>query len=618
MNYQPLDATAGEFRLLTIQPADNEDDQIESRLDHESFGSLPPYGALSYCWGDPQDTRPILINGHRFNATANLYAALVRMRSEGIGRLWIDAICINQADLDEKAKQISMMGSIYQKAQHVHAWTGPDDEDSTRVLDIIGRYGTRTPVSTSPASKALTTLPATKPPVTTETGTLAPLSNFLRRAYWGRVWIIQEVVLAKSVMLHLGRHTIDWETFCAAVVRIMEEVKMPPAEIALYQNVDNLIGLRRDVAKNPIPLIRALRQTWMAKATEPRDKVFGLLSMVFDQRDYMAAPTYRGSLEDLCQSMTLEHISIQRSLNLVALLGRGYETAPSATRPSWCPEFFTLDGDARYRQLLTLTAGEERPWRRSKLFNYRFSASGDSRSVPSHLQGVLTCKALPVGALAMAGRSGAKGSESPRPAFGTSEGLPTPYPDKSVFNVFLETLLWGFPVAPVRNYWVYNLIYHTEVLRMWRSAKYRPAFGDKQTQAWIDDHRDFRFQGRSLQEWCRWQSWHGSLRTRNKAAKRRQDELFAYVRHFVLPDLARVVGLGMRLMLTTEGRLGWAPCNAQLGDLLYILRGCDVPVVLRRREQGGYVLVGDAFIYGVMKGQAVDGLDKWPEEVEIY
>jgi hypothetical protein len=246
----------------------------------------------------------------------------------------------------------------------------------------------------------------------------------------------------------------------------------------------------------------------------------------------MAAPTYRGSLEDLCQSMTLEYISIQRNLNLVALLGRGCETAPSATRPSWCPELFTLDGDARYRQLLALTAGEERPWRRSKLFNYKFSTLGDSRSVPSHLHGVLTCKALPVGALAMAGRSGANGSESPRPAFGTSEGLPTPYPDKSVFNVFFETLLWGFPDAPVRNYWVYNLAYHTEVLRMWRSAKYRPAFGDTQTQALIDDHRDFRLQRRSLQEWCRWQSWHGSLRTRNQAAKRRHDELFAYVRHF--------------------------------------------------------------------------------------
>jgi hypothetical protein len=95
MDYQPLNASDNEIRLLTIQPAAEEAAPVDS-LNRVSLSQLPSYAALSYCWGSPHDTRPITVNSNTFDATANLYQVLVRFRAKGIDTLWVDAICINQ------------------------------------------------------------------------------------------------------------------------------------------------------------------------------------------------------------------------------------------------------------------------------------------------------------------------------------------------------------------------------------------------------------------------------------------------------------------------------------------------------------------------------------------
>lgn len=91
------------------------------------------YAALSYVWGlpDPDANTTVVLNGHTVPAQPSLLRALQSFRERGDeGYIWADAICINQADLDEKKTQIGLMGDIYRLAERTVIWLGPSSDDS--------------------------------------------------------------------------------------------------------------------------------------------------------------------------------------------------------------------------------------------------------------------------------------------------------------------------------------------------------------------------------------------------------------------------------------------------------------------------------------------------------
>ena len=97
------------------------------------------YEALSYVWGNPDETVPIFIGDNRVcRVTKNLYTALLRLRSHSFERiLWVDAVCINQADDQEKAHQILRMTKIYGQASRVIIWLGEGIDDSDQAFEDI-------------------------------------------------------------------------------------------------------------------------------------------------------------------------------------------------------------------------------------------------------------------------------------------------------------------------------------------------------------------------------------------------------------------------------------------------------------------------------------------------
>jgi hypothetical protein len=132
-DYSPLDPGSSEFRLLELIPG-LEDEEIRCMLAHSALDNNPSYEALSYLWGDQQDRRQILLGEARFSVTSNLHAALRRLRDPRHSRtLWVDAICINQSDNDEKTMQVQRMTRIYSQASGVIAWTGDSADNSDRL-----------------------------------------------------------------------------------------------------------------------------------------------------------------------------------------------------------------------------------------------------------------------------------------------------------------------------------------------------------------------------------------------------------------------------------------------------------------------------------------------------
>jgi hypothetical protein len=93
-------------------------DDITCTIDTVSLDHSPVYDTLSYVWGDPRVQKHIQLAGNSFSVINNLWTVLRRLRLPTASRvLWIDAICINQNDNDEKSHQVAMMGDIYSNSR---------------------------------------------------------------------------------------------------------------------------------------------------------------------------------------------------------------------------------------------------------------------------------------------------------------------------------------------------------------------------------------------------------------------------------------------------------------------------------------------------------------------
>jgi hypothetical protein len=130
--YDSLNSETNQIRVVELVPG-RWNDAINCNMRTVSLDEQPSYEALSYVWGDPKDTVPIIVNGTSFPATRNLVAALLRVWSSVTPRtIWVDAMCINQKSLDERTQQILIMGRIYEVASSVLVFLG-----ESGILDLV-------------------------------------------------------------------------------------------------------------------------------------------------------------------------------------------------------------------------------------------------------------------------------------------------------------------------------------------------------------------------------------------------------------------------------------------------------------------------------------------------
>jgi Heterokaryon incompatibility protein (HET) len=141
--YEPLSRDHSEIRLLELDATSSNSEHISCTMFNWELGSerqTIDFVALSYMWGDPSITEDILVNGMVFPITQNLASALMQIASSSSTQtfaIWVDAICINQADMIERSHQISLMRKIFKGAGYVHAWIGPSSDTSQRAIELL-------------------------------------------------------------------------------------------------------------------------------------------------------------------------------------------------------------------------------------------------------------------------------------------------------------------------------------------------------------------------------------------------------------------------------------------------------------------------------------------------
>lgn len=307
--YEPLDPNGNHIRLLRF--SDEVGSQPGYALDSFDLNDCPPYEALSYTWGPPLPTCNITLNGRPFEIRENLSDFLERMRI-GITLLdkdespllhpkylWIDQLCINQSSEKEKSHQVKRMAEIYKQAQRVIVWLGRDDQQSGTAMRLIADTWF---VDEVPTEYSLGNYPGVRfwsALADKHSDYLQRLfkdrqsvENLLHRPYWDRLWVVQEFVLARDIVLACGPYAIT----LAAIRRLMPIVTLPRGFypypythlqhiIARPEPILNLFDARHDRVKGTVFLnpgfyfLALLRDFSMRKCEDPRDRVYGLLAL---------------------------------------------------------------------------------------------------------------------------------------------------------------------------------------------------------------------------------------------------------------------------------------------------------------------------------------------------
>ena len=124
--YIALGESKDEIRILRIHPSARSTDPLICSLTTASLDTNPQYIALSYTWGAPVQMTNLVLHGHPFPIALNLSLALRRLRNVKWQMVWLDAVCINQNDIEERSLQVLSMKRIYQQALHVCMYLGED------------------------------------------------------------------------------------------------------------------------------------------------------------------------------------------------------------------------------------------------------------------------------------------------------------------------------------------------------------------------------------------------------------------------------------------------------------------------------------------------------------
>ena len=303
---------AQEIRLLTILPGSfpskirvcldiksfvTEDSEWETDSELE-FGedSDPDYEAdldltfeaLSYTWGSPLEAVDILIgeSGSRtVKLTQNLAEALPYLRYPDKSRtIWIDAICVNQQDLEERSSQVKRMADIYSKASQVVVWLGPEREDSQLAMDFCKEVSANTVIAWDRQTIALA--PGCKEEHWADENEFlhwtldeeVAVCDLLKRDWFTRFWIWQEVILARSAVFMCGSNRLPWENIREAILCLYIKPKSAYTFENLYENLHVLYNLC--IGKRDAVFHNLVDWTRHSSCSDPRDRLFALFSLL--------------------------------------------------------------------------------------------------------------------------------------------------------------------------------------------------------------------------------------------------------------------------------------------------------------------------------------------------
>lgn len=158
----------------------------------DSTKTTHPYDALSYVWGNSDNCQSISIGDAFLDITSNLHAALLQLRDHYLLRvLWIDSLCINQGDNEDKARQIQFMAQIYGAARDVIVWLGEAADNSDEALEALRAAGE---VAQGSSHGDISHKDSSYEEPDNEEPVPQAISSLLQRPWFRRIWVSQQMI----------------------------------------------------------------------------------------------------------------------------------------------------------------------------------------------------------------------------------------------------------------------------------------------------------------------------------------------------------------------------------------------------------------------------------------
>ncbi|KAK5988139.1 hypothetical protein PT974_12279 [Cladobotryum mycophilum] len=415
LKYQPLSGSRS-IRLLKFLSLSRQ--AITCSLEHWSIDDAPPYDALSYTWQEAlyennlsQSLKSfygaLLCDGTAYPATRNLLDALhVLSKTKACTYLWVDAVCIDQTNLEEKASQILMMGDIYARAARVIVWLGldinifyPKDSavaifaDMQQKVDALRQFeaehGAGSLAAHNPLDPAFHRMLGVGSPEEWRMSWVRYFSFFQRRRWFRRAWVVQEVALASSeITLLCGEAKLPWRGLYEMGILLRDNGWRHILADSLPKNtrggigdeVDRMVEYQEQVRhggpKDPLLQdflhrltgAKTQEQLWVSylqymvqemrrfSASDDRDKIYAALALTKRFKPpgmkNPIQPDYTLSTNDVYVAATrlfLEGLPYLSALSYVEDSGRRSINNPPL--PSWIPDYTVALGRVPFIQL---------------------------------------------------------------------------------------------------------------------------------------------------------------------------------------------------------------------------------------------------------------------------
>jgi hypothetical protein len=550
--YEALKDPHHQFRLVELCPAPNKADALIATISHHSLDDHPPFWALSYTWSYHQISTPFRLHDADLCIGLNLAAALRFIRHDQKPQLlWIDAVCVNQEDEDERSEQVQLMPWIFSASAKVIAWLGEATSDSKNALGLLENLKEEHIAEMAESDFQCSNWKA--------------LKKLWSRPFWKRIWIVQELALGgdrvtvqcgdasisrtalerayKILQLHLNNPlTLLWEGLECEMDWFMNQ-------LAVCCEFDRA---NRTLNEN-LHLENLLEFTGHFRATDERDHIYALLGISKDAAHAGIKPDYSKTLEQVWAHTVKQLVENKQSIKVLKGNKSPRDDDESPNLSSWMPAF----GDRVRRGY---------GWRQGFQVLSRDKAA---RAAVSKCGRLLKIKGFFIDHVDV--------------VEGPFENSKSEFLNGSIFSRMEEMCNQALNKLRDKDLFVTSetpFLAFLNILTSNLASDTRTDYGG--------DHDTVILQGQ-LERLLR-------PANSNQCDQQRTKDLAALLRGIVIT-------LRYRCFFTTKmGLVGVGPYDTKKGDLCVALLGGDVPFVLRK-ETDKQILVGDCYVHGIMNGE---------------
>ncbi|KAF4977315.1 hypothetical protein FZEAL_6138 [Fusarium zealandicum] len=609
--YTDLKDPKSSIRLLEVLAGDPKT-PLCAHLNEASLDDKPIYTALSYVWGKEPATEDIQIDGYSFKIRPNVSTGLHRLRKMiGTFKIWIDAICINQNHDDERSAQVSMMRWIYESARHTIVYLG-EYERAQELRDFIGTVWKfilrfRRDNRHNPSVYVIKAMDLRSYGLPEGTDPRWHLMTQLTSHPWfTRVWSFQESLVSKKCLFIQGDFSCSQTKLFLTIRYLLQKQMLFPYITPLSESeLDGFesAGVRthmvlgsRDFSNlsshlcgwSSSPFIILLRDSRASKATDPRDYVFSLIGVSDEADEPDLQPDYRQDVDEVYKRVAKFVVKAgYANLLLDSTLNN-----PPANWPTWIPRW-----NATYLETShTWVAGRMR-------LHDLFRATGESSAESFRCQDDCILRAR--GSLFDSiDKTGATHEPDSYQDMKTETLLAVVFGVWELLHMLLETT---HPYGSGRD--LLRAISHTSVLGEKEYVGEMVKVPEDYVEGMV---RWFHVAKCYILEHCEdtespiYTAALNAVRELIQATAELPPEpgpLYLGLAHEFFHQASSSCVVSLRLV-TKKGYIGQTNRYAKEGDKIALLEGCEVPLVLRPREDGTFTYVSTCYVHGIMFGEA--------------